>query len=91
MVNPRGWGSMNGRMDNFTKGSGSMVSNTGRGCGKELRVIVMLGSGEWVKRRAMECMYGSMETGMRASLKTVLKTVKEHRNLQTEICTKEST
>ena len=42
-----------------------------RECGKEPKVIAMLGNGEWEKLKAMEFMSGSMVIGMKDSLKTV--------------------
>ena len=48
-----------------------MDSNTGLGCGKEPKVTVMLGSGEWERLRGMECMSGSMAIDTKGNSRTV--------------------
>jgi hypothetical protein len=53
-------------MDNSTKDSGYQDADMALGCGMELREIVMLDSGNSGKQMDLECIFGSMETAMKA-------------------------
>ena len=65
-----------------------MDSNMAQGCGRAPRVTATWGSGGWAKLRDMGFMCGSMEIGIRGSLKIVLSMAKAHRNLPMVISTR---